>query len=112
MMELILVYTFGLIRVVEPPQVRCDDMEALSQRGNLVSPGVPERPAAVQEQQKRSLALFHVVQPDPVSGGKTMGPGLRRHKDVLSAVAVDSAVSDVVVKLPQFAGRGRRTNGL
>ncbi len=74
-------------------------MEVLGQHRGLVAPGVPELRETVQQKPQRPFALFHLVQPDAVGGGKAMSPRLGCHKDFLSALPVDSAISQLISDL-------------
>ncbi len=56
----------GLLALVVAAQVGRDDAEALRQLGDLVAPGVPELGEPVQENDERTIAVDHAVQPHAV----------------------------------------------
>ncbi len=56
----------GLLAVAEAAQVRRDHVEVTGEIGDHFPPCIPEFRPAMQQQQRRSPPLAHVVQPNPV----------------------------------------------
>jgi hypothetical protein len=68
----------GLVREVVAAQVGRHGAEARSrERGDLVTPRVPELGEAVEEDDERSLTLFDPVEPDPVHAALAVRPRFR-----------------------------------